>query len=44
MHATRKDQNSIIDIMTKQDIIYSQTHYHQQGCGIYKAIRLKLAS
>ena len=27
--------------MTKQDIIYPQTYYHQQGCGICKAIRLK---
>ena len=30
MCATRKDRNSIIDIMTKQDIIYSQTYYHWQ--------------
>ena len=44
MHATRKDWNSIIDIVTKQDIIYSQTYYHQQGHGIYKAIRLKFTT
>ena len=28
-HATRKHQNSIIDITTKQDIIYSQTYYYR---------------
>ena len=28
MCATRKDRNSIIDIATKQDIIYSQTYYY----------------
>ena len=43
MHA-RKDQNNIIDFMTKQDIIYSKTNYHQQGCYIYKAIRFQFAS
>ena len=40
MRATRKDQNSIIDIVTKQDIIYPQTYNHWQGHSIYKAIRL----
>ena len=38
MCATRKDWNSIIDIMTKQDIIYSQTYYHQQGVAYIKPL------
>ena len=44
MHATRKDQNSIIDIVTKQDIIYSQTYYYWQGHSKHKAIRLKFTT
>ena len=38
MNTSRKDRNSITDIMTKKDIIYSQTYYYRQGCHIIKPL------